>query len=156
MPLTFRLATPADYETLEMLVIDAFGPITWYRTADERFGPLNGRDWRARWETRFARIFETQIVLVGEEGGEVVAIATGTYDAESRLGYVDLLGVAVAHQRKGYGRQMLRGMLEHLKELGAEHAHLECLTTNERGNELYRSEGFEEVARSIRWFIRIP
>jgi ribosomal protein S18 acetylase RimI-like enzyme len=43
-----------------------------------------------------------------------------------------------------------------LKQQGAEHAHLECLVDNEAGNNLYRSEGFTEVARSIRWFIRIP
>jgi hypothetical protein len=38
---------------------------------------------------------------------------------------------------------------------GAEHAYLDCLVENDVGNTLYRTEGFEEVARSIRWFIKI-
>lgn len=156
MALIFRLATPADYQPLEELVLAAFEPITWLKKADERFGPLNGRDWRARWKTRFFNIFETQIVLIGEDQGEIVAIASGTIDRLSKLGYIDLLGIAQRHQGKGYGREMLRGMLRHLKEQGAVHAHLECLTTNEVGNKLYRSEGWEEVAHSIRWFIKIP
>jgi len=85
-----------------------------------------------------------------------VAFASGTLDEETRLGYIDLLAVDQSVQGRGYGRQMLRGMLSWLKQQGAEHAHLECLVDNEAGNNLYRSEGFTEVARSIRWFIRIP
>ncbi len=156
-PLKFRLAEPSEYQKLEKLTIDAFGPITWLRTADERYGLLNGLDWRQRWQQRFAKIWETQAVLVGEAEGEVVALATATIDDAARLGYIDLLGVAPGFQGKGYGRAMLRGMLQHMKqEHGCVHAHLECLTTNAVGNALYLSEGFDEVARSIRWFIKIP
>jgi ribosomal protein S18 acetylase RimI-like enzyme len=50
---------------------------------------------------------------------------------------------------------MLQGALAHLKRLGGQFAQLDCLTTNLAGNALYRSEGFEEVARQIRWFKRL-
>ena len=50
---------------------------------------------------------------------------------------------------------MLRGMLAHLKSLGAGQAHLECMADNDVGNALYRSEGFTEVARSVRWYIQL-
>lgn len=156
LPLTFRLALPAEYDKLEKLTIDSFEPITWMKKADERFGPLNGKDWRERWQMRFAHIFATQTVLVGEAGGEVVALATGTADAVTRLGFIDLLCVFGGHQGQGYGRTMLRAMLAHLKEQGCVHAHLECLADNAVGNSLYAAEGFEEVARSIRWFVEIP
>ena len=46
-------------------------------------------------------------------------------------------------------------MLKLMSERGAEHAHLDYLVENDAGNNLYRSEGFEEVARHIRWFTRI-
>jgi ribosomal protein S18 acetylase RimI-like enzyme len=156
MPLQFRLVKPFEYEKLEKLTIDSFEPITWSKKTDERFGPLNGLDWRQRWQMRFAKVFETQTVLVGEENGEVVALATGTIDAATLLGYIDLLVVDQQFQGKGYGREMLRGMLEYMKQQGAVHAYLDCLTDNVVGNNLYRAEGFEEVARSIRWFIKIP
>lgn len=42
------------------------------------------------------------------------------------------------------------------KHVAGMHAHLECLVDNDAGNSLCRSEGFAEVARSIRWFIKIP
>jgi len=156
MALSFRLAQPAEYPQLEKLTIDAFEPITWMKKADERFGPLNGLDWRARWQARFSHVFHTQHVLVGEEAGEVVALATGTIDDAARLGFIDLLAVDQRFQGRGYGREMLRGMLAYFREQGAGHAHLECLTDNDVGNCLYASEGFEEVARSVRWFKRLP
>jgi ribosomal protein S18 acetylase RimI-like enzyme len=156
MPLTFRLATPSDYARLEELCIAAFEPITWMKTADEQFGPLNGKDWYARWQLRFRKAFNTQTVLVGELEGELAAFATGTVDPETLLGFIDILGVDRRFQGRGYGREILRGMLAWMKSQGAIHANLECLEDNEPGNSLYRAEGFVEVARSIRWFIKIP
>lgn len=156
MSLRFRLAVPSEYKQLESLVIDSFEPITWLKSADEKFGLLNGLDWRRRWQLRFRRIFDSEMVLVGELDGGVVACATGTLEAETKLGYVDLLAVDSRFQGRGLGREMLRGMMRHLKAQGAVHCHLECLADNEAGNRLYESEGFEEAARSIRWFIKIP
>ena len=156
MSLTFRRAAPEDYETLKALVVDSFLPITWFCKVDRRFGPLNGLDCHARWELRFGAVFASQIVIVGEENGQALACATGTYDPATRLGYVDLLAVRNDMQGHGYGREMLRGMLAHFKALGAMHAHLDCLADNDVGNNLYRAEGFEEMARSVKWMIRIP
>jgi ribosomal protein S18 acetylase RimI-like enzyme len=50
---------------------------------------------------------------------------------------------------------MLRATLQHLKKLGAGYVYLDCLTTNEKANRLYEDEGFEEVARQIRWFRKL-
>ena len=150
--MTFRLARPEDYPRIEEMVIASFEPITWAKKLDERYGPPNGLDWRRRWQTRLAQAFATQIALLGEMDGALAAYASGTYDAATRAGFIDILAVDRRFQGRGYGRQMLRAMLDHFRSLGAEHAHLECLTDNEAGNQLYRTEGFEEVARSIRWW----
>ena len=158
--LKFRIAEESDYQRLEDLCIGSFEPITWSKKADERFGPLNGKDWRQRWQARFSTVFNTQTILVGEidgeAGREMAAFASGMLDKETLLGFIDLLAVDQRFQGRGYGRQMLRGMLGWMKDHGAVYAHLECLDDNDAGNSLYRSEGFAEVARSIRWFIKIP
>jgi len=153
--LHFRLATEADYAVLRPMIIDSFEPITWFRKLDKQFGPLNGCDWRTRWEARLERVFASQLILVGEAQGEIVAAATGTVDTAAKLGFIDLLAVDNAHQHKGYGRAMLRGMLDYFKGLGMEHAHLECLTDNARGNALYGSEGWEIVSSSHHWFRKL-
>jgi ribosomal protein S18 acetylase RimI-like enzyme len=155
MPLAFRLAEPSDHPRIESLVIESFEPITWFKTLDERIGPLNGRDWRTRWQSRMRDIFETQIILVGETGGEIAAMSSGKLDTETALAYIDLLAVGAGLQGQGYGREMLREMMQHMKSLGAHYVYLDCLTDNVRGNGLYRAEGFEEVARQVRWFRKL-
>ena len=137
------------------MIIESFGPITWFRQLDERIGPLNGCDWRRRWEIRLEKVFNSQTLLVGEVDGRIVAAATGDYDPQTALGLVDLLAVDPAEQGKGYGRAMLRGMLDHFRSLGALYCTLECLADNEKGNALYRAEGWLPVTQSNRWFIEL-
>jgi ribosomal protein S18 acetylase RimI-like enzyme len=155
MELHIRSATPSDFSTLEELVIASFEPITWQKKLDEKIGPLNGLDWRERWRLRLATIFATQEVLVGEVAGELAAMASGTVDRKAALGFIDVLSVGRDFQGQGLGRQMLLGMMEHLKKLGCQYVNLDCLTDNDAGNALYRSAGFEETARHIRWFRRL-
>ena len=155
MQLEFRLATDDDRAAIERLVLEAFEPITWQKKLDAKFGPLNGCDWEVRWTNRLAKIFESQIVLVGEVAGEIAAVATGTIDEGAALGFIDVLAVGRGFQGQGFGRQMLRGMIAHYQALGCQYVNLDCLTDNDAGNALYGSEGFAEVARHIRWFKRI-
>ena len=155
MPLAIRLATPADQTAIERLILAAFEPITWQKKLDERFGPLNGCDWQARWHDRLQKIFATQVVLLGQQAGELAAVATGTVDERAALGFIDVLAVGRKFQGQGLGREMLRATMEHLKTLGCQYVNLDCLTDNEAGNALYASEGFEEVARHVRWFRKL-
>ena len=155
MPLTFRAATPDEHPQLKKMILDCFEPITWFKTADQKYGPMNGLDWRARWDQRLKKVFETQIILVGEQDGEVLACATGTYDAATAMGFVDLLAVVAASQGSGLGREMLRGIIAHFQQMSAVYAHLDCLTTNEVANRLYAAEGFEQAMQSIRWIKKL-
>jgi ribosomal protein S18 acetylase RimI-like enzyme len=155
MALSLRLATPADHAALEQLVLESFEPITWQRPLDAKFGALNGRDWRNRWRSRLKNIFASQIVLIGDCDGQPAAIATATMDREAALAFIDVLAIGKGFQGRGLGREMLRGTLAHLQALGCHYVHLDCLTTNEVGNALYQAEGFEEVARHIRWFKKL-
>ena len=155
MPLTVRPATVDDYDAVERMVIDSFEPITWQKNLDASFGPLNGRTWRQRWQSRLRHIFQTQIVLVGHWEGALGAVATASVDREAALALIDVLAVAWNLQGRGLGREMLRAAIEHLRELGCQYVNLDCLSDNDAGNGLYASEGFEEVARHIRWFRKI-
>ena len=154
-PLAIRPAVEADLPVLEAMIIASFEPITWARTLDDRVGPLNGMDWRERWKQRLEKVFATQILLVGEDEHGTAACSTSTLDGPSALAYIDILAVAPERQHSGYGREMLRATMRHLQSLGAQYVNLDCLTTNTKANELYRSEGFEEMACHIRWFRRL-
>ena len=155
MTLSLRPAELEDHVLIEQLVIDAFEPITWQKKLDGRFGPLAGSDWKQHWRARLRRVLETQIVLVGEADGALCGVTTATIERESALAFIDILAIARDFQGRGLGREMLRETIEHLRRMGCRYVHLDCLTDNDVGNALYQSEGFEEVARHIRWFRRI-
>src|SRR5262249_39324095 len=155
MALHFRPAEAGEYQKIQDMVIDSFEPITWFKKLDTEIGPLNGRDWRMRWQSRMRQVFENQIVLVGVSGDSIAAMASGTIDQDAALSYIDLLAVDRQLHGRGYGKEMLRGMIQHMKNLGAQYVYLDCLTDNDTANALYRAEGFEEVARQIRWFRKI-
>jgi ribosomal protein S18 acetylase RimI-like enzyme len=155
MNMHIRVADAKDYEQIEKLILESFEPITWARALDEKYGPLNGLDWQARWRLRVQNIFATQVVLVGESGDAIVAVSTSTVERMSALAYIEILAVARDCQRHGYGREMLSATIRHVQQLGARYVNLDCLTGNDSANALYRSEGFEEVARHIRWFRKI-
>lgn len=152
MALQFRPPRPDEYPAIEEMVIASFAPITWMKKLDSRIGPLNGEDWHRRWKRRMAKVFETQHMLIGIEGGELVAFASGTIDEISALGLVDLLAVRETEQSRGHGRETLRAIMDYFRQHGCLYVNLECLTDNAKGNALYESEGFVEVARHVRWF----
>jgi ribosomal protein S18 acetylase RimI-like enzyme len=155
MALEFRLAGARDYDVIERMVVESFAPVSWARRTDERFGSLDGQDWRARWHSRMLRIFESQIVLTGRRKDDIVAMSSGTIDPECSLAYIDLLAVDRRFQARGYGREMLRAMMDYFRNLGAQYVYLDCLTDNEAGNTLYLQEGFTEIVRQVRWFRRL-
>ena len=156
MSLEIRLAKSSDYKRLEHLIVESFEPISLYRKVEERFGPFNGKGWREQWHLRLRKVFDREFILVGEADGEIVAAATGTCTPETRLAFLNLLAVDRRFHRRGFGREMLRAMMEYMKEQGAEHMHLDCLADNDSANDLYRAEGFQEMGRSIYWYAKIP
>jgi GNAT superfamily N-acetyltransferase len=153
--MTFRLADPSEYPAIGRLIAESFEPITWFKEVDARFGPLNGCDWKQRWQHRLEEVFEREIILVGEANGVLSAAAAGTYDPRAALGFIDLLAVDRRRQGSGYGRLMLRAMADHFRSLGARHAYLDCLAANEPAMSLYRSEGWTEMAPHVKWFVRL-
>jgi ribosomal protein S18 acetylase RimI-like enzyme len=155
MQMQIRQATPQDYPEIGQMVLESFEPITWFRTVDAKFGPLNGWDWQARWRERLRKVFESQIILIGAVDGVLTAMSSSTIEPQTALAYIDLLAVRQTQQKHGYGREMLRATMQHMKQLGAEHLYLDCLAGNDKANALYGSEGFEEVSRHIRWFRKL-
>jgi len=155
MELHFRLAEPADHDDLERMAIESFEPITFFKKVDDRFGPLNGVNWRERWQNKLRKAFRNETVLVGTTEGQLVAMAVGTIQEEMRLAFLDILAVGQEYQGHGCGRQMLRAFKAHAKQQGAGHIYLDCLVSNENANCLYQTEGFEEMTRSIYWYAKL-
>lgn len=88
--------------------------------------------------------------LVAEQAGRVVGyggIVVAGADAD-----VQTIGVARDQQGRGTGRALLRELRARAVDAGATHLLLEVRADNEPAQALYRSEGFEQIARRARYY----
>ena len=88
-------------------------------------------------------ILNTNIPDVRFHDGNVVACASAAVEQ----GYALIQNVIVNSQSRGIGigEKLCRGLLAKIKELGAEHAYLQVVQTNEVANNLYAKLGFKKV-----------
>jgi ribosomal protein S18 acetylase RimI-like enzyme len=142
---------PADLEVLRRLTAEAFDGVSIDQNMERRFGPINGRDWRyrkARHIDQDAAAYP-QGIFVAEEGDRILGFVTTRVDAEAGVGHVPNLVVAAGDRRRGLGRQLVEYALDYFRALGLTHARIETLEQNARGQRLFTSLGFEEMARQI-------
>lgn len=150
-----RLGTPDDLPRLIEVSLASFDTVTWQRSVDSIFGPLNGLDWRERWHRRVERAMQEETFLVLVEDDRIAGYACGTVDRASGLGHLDILAVDPACQGKGHGRQLLHAFEDWLRSQGAGHLTFESLTDNDAANHLYLEEGFQALASHYNWFKKI-
>nr|WP_205709111.1 ribosomal protein S18-alanine N-acetyltransferase [Kineococcus siccus] len=122
-----------DLAAVHALEHELFGPTAW--SLETFWGEL------AQPNRRYV-VAEDADVVVGYGG----VMVTGA-DAD-----VQTLGVAAAGQGRGTGRRLLRALLDAAASAGATRAVLEVRADNDAAQALYRSEGFEQIARRARYY----
>jgi ribosomal protein S18 acetylase RimI-like enzyme len=98
-------------------------------------------------------LVDRDLFLVGEVDGEIVGSVMGGY--EGHRGWVNYLAVALEHQRKGYGSQLMLEIEKLLIEKGCPKINLQIRTTNQNVISFYKSIGFtcDEVVSMGKRFI---
>ena len=81
-----------------------------------------------------------EMFLVGVLEGEVVATVMFGYDGHR--GWINYLGVAPEHQRKGLGRALMAEAERRLRALGCPKINLQVRTANTAAVEFYHRIGF--------------
>ena len=146
-----RLFELSDLERFQEITVAAFEGVSIDQRVEQAFGSFHGHDWRWRkgqailadWEREPSGIF------IAERDGAVVGGITTWHDPDAGIGYIPNLAVDAACRGQGIGRQLIEYALQHFRRLGLSVARIETLAHNEVGDHLYRSVGFEEVARQI-------
>lgn len=87
--------------------------------------------------------------LVLKENGRLIGTVLGGFDG--RRGYIYHLAVDPDYRGKGYGKALLRRVLQELEALGAEKVHLFTFHDNQAAAEFYLSQGWE-LRRDIKVF----
>ncbi|HET9983273.1 MAG TPA: GNAT family N-acetyltransferase [Longimicrobiales bacterium] len=126
MPLEVRLLGAGDGEVLERVAPDVFD------------GPV-----RARWTREFLGDARHHIIVAIDDRvvvGMVTAVDYVHPDKAPQL-WVNEIGVAPSHRRRGIGRRLLDAMLAHGRALGCTEAWLGTEETNEAARALYRGAG---------------
>ncbi len=141
-----RQMRPGEQEAVVQLVLDTFAEVSVAKNITDRFGPINGHTWQEmKAETTGKDVAGSDVVLVAEAAGEVVAMLTMTYERNASIGHIVHLAVARSQQGRGLGRRMTRKALDRMKSDGLKYARIEALDQNPRARSLYESEGFEEI-----------
>lgn len=133
--MTLRIATPGDLAAIMAIEHRAFPTDAWSSQAMElELASPHGR----------YLVDEHEGTVVGYggvralQGGADADIQTIAFDAEYR--------------GAGRGRALLRALLDTAVERGAREVFLEVRADNPSAEGLYRSEGFEEIARRPRYY----
>lgn len=117
-----------DLEAVHALEQELFGATAW--SPESFWGELAQRN---------------RTLLVAELDGELVGYAVGVVNGADAD--VQTIGVAPPLQGRGIGRSLLRALLAAAAGAGASRMLLEVRADNEQATALYRSEGFEQIAR---------
>jgi len=117
-----------DLEAVHALERELFGPTAW--SPEAFWGELAQRN---------------RTLLVAEADGAVLGYAVAVVNGADAD--VQTIGVAPAAQGRGTGRSLLRALLAAAARAGATRMLLEVRADNEQALALYRSEGFEQIAR---------
>ena len=132
-----RRATPDDLDAIMALEHDTFPTDAWSA---------------ATMRTELANPAAYYLVAVPDGGSGIEGYAgllcpPGAEDAD-----VQTLAVAVSARRRGLGRTLLRALVAESVRRGARRLFLEVRADNPAAQELYRSEGFEEIGIRKRYY----
>lgn len=95
--------------------------------------------------------------LVAELDGVVAGYADLRQLAPAFCRHVAILSIGVhpEHQRRGVGRALMKGLIDHARRTELERIELYVRADNERAHALYRSMGFTHEGTRAR-FVRLP
>jgi ribosomal protein S18 acetylase RimI-like enzyme len=83
---------------------------------------------------------DPDLFIVGEIAGVIVATVMGGY--EGHRGWINYLAVSPAHQRKGYGRQLVAFVESRIKQKGCPKINLQVRQSNTDVIKFYEAIGY--------------
>jgi ribosomal protein S18 acetylase RimI-like enzyme len=84
---------------------------------------------------------DPELFIVGEIAGEVIATVMGGY--EGHRGWINYLAVSPAHQRKGYGRQLMAFVESRIRQKGCPKINLQVRQSNTDMIKFYEAVGYK-------------
>ncbi len=158
MAITIRPYQESDRERLKDITQQAFPGASIDKLIEQKHGVLNGTPWYVRKRAALDADCDANpagVFVAVDEAGRMVGYVTTRLWPETRMGWIPNLAVDPACQGQGIGRRLLQQALDYFRAEGMTHAKLETLATNETGQHLYPSLGFEELIRQIHYTMEL-
>lgn len=114
--------------------------------------PENLLDQKRYRSVRTAPFYRSELdVCVQSEEGILVAFALGWFDPENRTCQFEPVGTRPDHRGKGIGKALVQHASLLARAAGAGRLYINCFATNDAGNALYASAGYDLVGRWQWW-----
>jgi ribosomal protein S18 acetylase RimI-like enzyme len=149
--------TSEDMERIVAITEVAWGDVTVHKLLEDRYGLIGKKGWKEKKadevQALFGRIPDNVIVAV--EDDKVVGYASFTIDAEDAIGHVQDNAVDPEYQGRGIGSAMNKWVLDYFRDEGVKIARVGTLLHDKAARRMYEKNGFEELARSIHYSMRL-
>lgn len=155
--ITIRPYEAADLPTLRWITVESFGGVAMEQLQEQKWGCWNGRNWKQRKADHIDDDCSANPsgVFVAEREGLILGYITTRVDALNARGRIPNMAVTAETRGLGLGRRLIEHALEYFRSLGLQIAVIETMDSNEVGQHLYPSCGFEETGRLIHYSQRL-
>lgn len=144
----------SDRSDVLQITRETFDDVSLEAIIEKHFGEINDTDWAERKCSGIDSdlTYYAKSTFVAEFEHRVVAFVTTRLYHKYRIGHIANLAVKVEFQGRGIGRALVEHSLRFFRDAGMQHARIETMDNNEKGQKFYPSMGFKEIGRQIFYF----
>ena len=153
-----RTYRAGDLARLQEITIQGFEGVSIDHNIEKMFGELGNTTWKERKAQHIARDAEAnpEGLFIAEEAGEIIGYLSTRINMNTKVGWILNLAVDKQHRGKGIARALFSHAFQYFKEKGMLYSKIETLEQNAIGVAFYPKLGYEEVAKQIYYFMKLP
>lgn len=146
-----------DLPILRQITVESFSGVALDQQLEDRFGKWTQRGWKERKADHVDDDVASNPagVFVAEKEGVILGYITTRVDRPNNKGRIPNLAVVAGARGLGLGRRLIIHALDYFRAEGLALAQIETMVSNEVGQHLYPSCGFEEVGRQVHYAMRL-
>ena len=152
-----RAYQPGDLPVLRQITVDSFSGVALEKVLEQKLGRWNERGWKTRKADHVDDdcASNPEGVFVAERAGEILGYISTRVDRHNERGRIPNMAVAEHARGLGLGRRLIHHALEYFRSQHLKIAQIETMASNDVGQHLYPSCGFDEMARQVHYAMKL-
>ncbi len=155
--INIRPYQPSDLNALRAITVASFGGVALEQLLEQKLGRWDERGWKARKADHIDDDCAANPggVFIAERSGHLLGYITTRVDRHNARGRIPNMAVTEEARGLGLGRRLIRHALDYFRSQGLKIAQIETMASNEIGQHLYPSCGFEEMGRQVHYAMKL-